>query len=63
MGPANAAPAGPATTALAPFPTDEHKAARYILGNMFTANTNKEVGLPPWTVSKKFKSFEYKEIK
>ena len=34
MGPANAAPAGPATPALAPFPTDEHKAARHIQGNM-----------------------------
>ena len=30
----------------APFPTDEHKAARHIQGNMSTANTNKEV--PPW---------------
>ena len=46
VGPANAAPAGPATTALAPFPTDDHKPAKHIQGNMSTANTNKEV--PPW---------------
>ena len=46
VGPANAAPAGPATPALAPFPTDEHKTARHIQGNMSTVNTNKEV--PPW---------------
>ena len=36
VGPANAAPAGPTTTALAPFPTDDHKAARHIQGNTQT---------------------------
>ena len=57
VGPANAAPARPATTALAPFPTDDHKAARHIQGN--TQIKKYRLG----TVSKKFKSFEYKENK
>ena len=42
----NSGPAGPATTALAIFPTGGHKAARHIQGNMSKTNTNKEV--PPW---------------
>ena len=37
---------GPATTALASFPTGSHKAARQIQGNLSKTNTNKEV--PPW---------------
>ena len=41
-----AGPAGPATTAIAPFPTGDNKAARHIEGNMSKTNTNKEV--PPW---------------
>ena len=39
-------PAGPATTALATFPTGGYKAARHIQGNVSKTNTNKEV--PPW---------------
>ena len=46
VGPAKAGPAGPATSALAPFPTVDHKAARHIQGNKSKTNTNKEV--PPW---------------
>ena len=46
VGPANTGPAGPGTTALAPFPTGDHKAARHIQGNLSKTNTNKEV--PPW---------------
>ena len=45
-GSSNSGPAGPATTALATFPTGGHKAARHIQGNMSKTNTNKEV--PPW---------------
>ena len=46
IGPSNSGPAGPATTALATFPTGGLKAARHIQGNMSKTNTNKEV--PPW---------------
>ena len=44
-GSSNSGPAGPATTALATFPTGGHKAASHIQGNMSKTNTNKE--LPP----------------
>ena len=45
VGQANAGPAILATTALAPFPLGDHRAAN-IQANMSKTNTNKE--LPPW---------------
>ena len=45
-GSSNSGHAGPATTALATFPTGGHKAARHIQGNMSKTNTNKEI--PRW---------------
>ena len=45
VGQANAGPAILATTALAPFPLGDHRAARHIQANMSKTNTNKEV--PP----------------
>ena len=44
-GTSSSGPAGPATTALATFPTGGHKAQRHIQGYMSKLNTNKEVTL------------------